>query len=138
MSSLRVWMLLLGSCCFSPAWAAPQSALEIGPAGDYLVKSMLILLALLAVLAVMLKLLRRYGHLKNPTGKRIRVIEAITLGGHERAVLVSVDDHQILLGVSQGRVQPLMQVGAEASLTGGVAQPALTTSFNELLQTGPG
>ena len=123
---------LLISGWVSPLLAAPTngdttSALQIGPAGDYLLKSMLILVVLLAVMALLLKLLRRYGHLKKVTGNRIRVIEAISLGGQERALLVSVDDRELLLGVSQGRVEPLLTLSEGSTQLQPAADPDTPT-----------
>jgi len=152
MNRLRLFLAVFVGGWVSPVWAAPNSALEIGPAGDYLLKSMLILLGLLAVMIGALKLLRRYGHLKKATGNRIRVIEGISLGGHERAVLVGIDNHEILLGVSQGRVQPLLQINADNGVvtagnhvgSGEVGENdrprdnRSAASFANLLQTGPG
>ncbi len=115
-----------------PLMAAPETtdstgALQIGPAGDYLLKSMLILVVLLAIMALLMKLLRRYGHLKKVTGNRIRIVEAISLGGQERALLVSVDDREVLLGVSQGRIAPLLTVSAGSAQVTSTADPAFST-----------
>jgi len=111
----------------APATSDTTSALQIGPAGDYLLKSMLILVVLLAIMALLMKLLRRYGHLKKVTGSRIRIVEAISLGGQERALLVSVDDREVLLGVSQGRIAPLLTVSAGSPQLTSAADPELST-----------
>ena len=56
-----------------------------------------------------------------------RIVEAISLGGQERALLVSVDDREVLLGVSQGRIAPLLTVSAGSSQVSSTADPALST-----------
>ena len=87
----------------------------MGPARHYLLQSMLILGGLLILLMGALKILRKGGHLKTQSGQRLKVVEAVSLGGSDRAVLVRVGNEEVLLGVSQGRVAPLMLVDPEAS-----------------------
>ena len=115
----------------------------LGPAQNYLLQSMLILGGLLVLLMGALKLLRKSGHLKTHSGQRLQVVEAVSLGGSDRAVLVRVGGEELLLGVSQGRVAPLMMVNpdkhrdqgdGDSELTGSVLQPpTLTGGFSQLL-----
>lgn len=117
MRGARIFLAGVTWLWLSPAWSASSDAFEVGPAGDYLLKSMAILLVLLGVMMAMLKLLRRYGHLKTSSGNRLRVVEGISLGGHERAVLLCIDNTEVLVGVSQGRVTSLLQLSGELTNT---------------------
>ena len=120
----------------------------LGPAQSYLLQSMLILGGLLVLLMGAMKLLRKSGHIKSQSGQRLKVVEAVSLGGSDRAVLIRVGSEEVLLGVSQGRVAPLMMVNpaGESDLvatgeandenqTNGSAlqQASLTGGFSQLL-----
>ena len=107
--------------------AAPlnsQLGSGLGSAQQYLVQSMLMLGGLLIVLMVAIKLLRKSGHLKNHAGQRLKVVEAVSLGGSDRAVLLRVGNEELLLGVSQGRVVPLILLNADASSTLATPEPS--------------
>ena len=138
----------LGSGLGSGRSSSPGSGMGsgMGQARHYLLQSMLILGGLLILLIGALKLLRKGGHLQAQSGQRLKVVEAVSLGGSDRAVLVRVGHEEVLLGVSQGRVAPLMLVdpGASSVLAGaeqsdsnkdnpdpGVAKPG--TGFSALL-----
>lgn len=140
---VRLIMAALTGLWLSPAWGASGDGFAGGSAGNYLLKSLVILLVLLGVMMAMLKLLRRYGHLKTGSGNRLRVVEAISLGGHERALLLCIDNTELLVGVSQGRVAPLLQLSGELTdtSTANVAGEATTENqssavFAQLLKPG--
>lgn len=117
---------------------ATELPLQMGPAGDYLLKSMLLLAALLGMLFVALKVLRRMGHLKTGGGNRLRIVEGISLGGQERAVLLKVGDEEILVGVSQGRIAPLLTVNGSTDTGPTSAGGKTDRDFDQLLHAETG
>ncbi|MBL4621985.1 MAG: flagellar biosynthetic protein FliO [Immundisolibacteraceae bacterium] len=117
----------------------------IGPAQHYLLQSMLILGGLLVLLMGSLKLLRKSGHLKTQSGQRLKIVEAVSLGGSDRAVLVRVGNEELLLGVSPGRVAPLMLVdpksidaGTSSSLIGADQTDANLDNADQIARVGTG
>ena len=91
-----------GSAMAEPAFGA------LGGAWNYLASSLLALVVVIAVAVIGLKLLRRYGRYGGGGAGRLKVLDVVMLGTHERAVLLSVDETELLVGVSQGNVRPLL------------------------------
>lgn len=68
------------------------------------------LMGLVVVIALILGLawvLRKYGRLPVNNQVEMKVLGGLSLGTRERAVLVQVEGHRILLGVAPGRVDTL-------------------------------
>ena len=77
-------------------------------------------------------IMRRVNGVGQSVGGQMRVVSSLGLGQRERAVLVSVGDQQILLGVAPGRVAALHVFDEPA-----VAQdttPAAPLKFSEVWQ----
>jgi len=77
-------------------------------------------------------IMRRVNGVGQAVGGQMRVVSSLGLGQRERAVLVSVGDQQILLGVAPGRVAALHVFDEPA-----VAQdttPAAPLKFSEVWQ----
>ena len=77
-------------------------------------------------------IMRRVNGVGQAVGGQMRVVSSLGLGQRERAVLVSVGEQQILLGVAPGRVAALHVFDEPA-----VAQetsPAAPLKFSEVLQ----
>ena len=77
-------------------------------------------------------IMRRVNGVGQAVGGQMRVVSSLGLGQRERAVLVSVGDQQILLGVATGRVAALHVFDEPA-----VAQdttPAAPLKFSEVWQ----
>lgn len=71
-------------------------------------------MGLLVVLAVMLALawlVRRFVQTPGLGKGAVRVIGGVSLGARERAVLLSVDDRRILVGIAPGQVRTLADLG---------------------------
>jgi flagellar protein FliO/FliZ len=78
-------------------------------------------------------LLRRLKTFNRGGQQNLDVLEAVSLGPKERAVLVRVKDRQILLGVSPGRVTMLVDLGQQAieSPQGPQAGPSAANNSTE-------
>lgn len=86
-------------------------------------------LGLIAVLALMLGLawlVKRYVSVPGMGRGQVRIVGGVSLGPRERAVLVEVEGHRLLLGVAPGRVQTLHVLGMpgteEETFAGQLAQ----------------
>ena len=68
------------------------------------------MIGLVVVIALILGLawvLRKYGRLPINNQVEMKILGGVSLGTRERAVLVQVEGHRILLGVAPGRVDTL-------------------------------
>lgn len=95
--------------------AVPRSAGKIVSSADV----MQWLLALLLVLAVFLGsvwLLRKSGSLALINKGQLAVVAGLSLGMREKLVLVKVGEKQLLLGVTAGRIDKLLELEGEQRL----------------------
>ena len=77
-------------------------------------------------------IMRRVNGVGQAVGGQMRVVSSLGLGQRERAVLVSVGDQQILLGVAPGRVAAL-HVFDEPAVAQDIT-PATPLKFSEVWQ----
>lgn len=91
----------------APAFAAPAAAAQGAgtPGIGRVVVSLVLVLALLLGGAW---LTRRVSGLAGGKNPRLRMLANISLGARERAVLISVDGREVLLGVAPGNVRTLL------------------------------
>lgn len=111
---------LLAVPCIAQAAGGP----EVSPWG-YLGSSAVVLLFLVGLLLAANWLLRRYGKAPGARAGRLRVVDSVSLGPHERLVLVAMDNNELLLGVGQGRVTAItapQSSGQQARRPGSLAQ----------------
>lgn len=131
---MRIW-LLLAMAWDSPVWA--QSAAPLKPAnavnsGDVL-QWMLALLVVLMIFFVMVWVMRRAGNWQWPSKQPLQIIASLPLGVRERLVVVNVGEKQLLLGVTSGRIDKLLELEGEQR----IVTPAPTVgvlSFAQQLQ----
>lgn len=69
------------------------------------------LLVVLAVMLVLAWLVRRFVQTPGLGKGAVRVIGGVSLGARERAVLLSVDNRRILVGIAPGQVRTLIDLG---------------------------
>lgn len=98
------------------------------------------LAAVLLVFAGLVLLLRRLGGMRGFSGKRLRVIEAMSLGARDRLVLLRVGGSDVLLGMSPGRIQTLHVMPAGADEDVPESSPDFAARLRRTLdgQRGPG
>ena len=131
-------------------FAAPQAPVLPGPTGGLLRLALSLALVLGAVVASAW-LMRRLRGFSGGGSRAIEVLAQASLGARERAVLVRVGGHELLLGVASGSVRTLLVLGdtvavaadaAESAAagagpaTGGVSAaspPSFATAFRTLL-----
>ena len=132
---LRISLLLL---CIPGMALAETGAGETLPSTadlfswSYLGQVIASLALVIGLLFGALWIMRRVNGVGQAVGGQMRVVSSLGLGQRERAVLVSVGDQQILLGVAPGRVAALHVFDEPA-----VAQdttPAAPLKFSEVWQ----
>lgn len=89
---------------------AGNAAPEIGTIA-YLSKSVVALLVIVVLIFAVVWLMKRFGGFQGGGGGCISVVDTISLGSRERAVLLNVKGREILVGVAPGRVETLCDLG---------------------------
>jgi len=92
--------------------ASRHSVLSLATVGQWLVS----LLLVLVMFAGFVWLLRRSGNLARSEKGQLSVIAGLSIGMRERLVLVRVGDKQLLLGVTPGRIDKLLELDGDARL----------------------
>jgi flagellar protein FliO/FliZ len=93
-------------------FADPQAVNSLPVSGvssvGYVTMALALVLALIYGAAWLLRRVRTFNGI---TKNSMNVVEAISVGPKERVILVRVKDQQVLLGVSPGRVNMLLDMG---------------------------
>ena len=95
---------------------------------------MLGLIIVLAMFGGLVWLLRKSGNISLNNKSQLAVISRLSLGVREKLVLVKVGEKQLLLGVTPGRVDKLMELEGEARLFQQPADSANGGAFLKKLQ----
>ncbi len=112
------WLARIGAALFFTAaplalWAE-EALPKVGTdplAGRYLIKLTLSLLGVLLLLFILLAVLKRVGGLPRAGRQQaMKVQGSLAVGPRERVVWIEVDGHQLVLGVSSGRIEPLLHL----------------------------
>jgi flagellar biosynthetic protein FliO len=90
----------------STPFAAPEQVVPSSSTGGVL-RVVVALLAVLGAVIVAARLARRVRGLGGGRNSALEVLAQLSLGARERAVLVRVGEHQLLLGVAPGNVRTL-------------------------------
>ena len=131
----RILLLLM---CIPPMALAETGAGETLPSTadlfswSYLGQVMASLALVIGLLFGALWIMRRVNGVGQAVGGQMRVVSSLGLGQRERAVLVSVGDQQILLGVAPGRVAAL-HVFDEPAVAQDIT-PATPLKFSDVWQ----
>jgi flagellar protein FliO/FliZ len=123
-------------------FAAPQAPALPGPSGG-LLRVVLSLALVLGAVVACAWLMRRLRGISGGGSRAIEVLAQASLGARERAVLVRVGGHELLLGVASGSVRTLLVLGdtvavaadAAASPTPPAASATSTPSFATAFRT---
>jgi flagellar protein FliO/FliZ len=134
----------------SAPFAAPHAPTLPGPSGG-LLRLVLSLALVLGAVVACAWLMRRLRGIGGGGSRAIEVLAQASLGARERAVLVRVGGHELLLGVASGSVRTLLVLGDTVAIaadaaesqaagagpaSGGVSAaspPAFATAFKTLL-----
>ena len=74
------------------------------------------LIIVLGIFAVFIWLLRKSGSLSITGKSQLAIVSGLSLGMREKLVLVKVGDKQLLLGVTPGRVDKLLELEGDSRL----------------------
>lgn len=124
-------------------FAAPQPPTLPGPTGG-LLRVVLSLALVLAAVVGSAWLMRRLRGVGGGDGRAIEVLAQAALGTRERAVLIRVGGHELLLGVAAGSVRTLLVLGdsvavaaaasgTTATSTAAAPPPSFATALRTLL-----
>jgi flagellar protein FliO/FliZ len=131
-------------------FAAPQPPTLPGPSGG-LLRVVLALALVLGAVVACASLMRRLRGIGGGSSRAIEVLAQASLGARERAVLVRVGGHELLLGVASGSVRTLLVLGDTVAIAADAAEslaagagpasgcvsaaspPAFATAFRTLL-----
>jgi flagellar protein FliO/FliZ len=110
-----VGLLLSGAALAEAAVASARPVGKIVSSADVL-QWMLALLLVLAVFGALVWLLRKSGGLALINNRQLAIVAGLSLGMREKLVLVKVGEKQLLLGVSAGRIDKLLELEGEQRL----------------------
>lgn len=121
------------------AWAdeaatLPRQTAKVVTSGD-IAQWLLALLLVLALFFLSVWLLRKSGSLAFVGKSQLAVLAGLSLGMREKLVLVKVGEKQLLLGVSSGRIDKLLELEGDQRLFMNSADGQETSVFaKKLLQ----
>jgi flagellar protein FliO/FliZ len=108
--------------------ALPRQTAKVVSSGD-VVQWLLALLVVLAVFFLSVWLLRKSGGLAFVGKSQLAVLAGLSLGMREKLVLVKVGEKQLLLGVSSGRIDKLLELEGDQRLFMNGAEGRETSEF---------
>lgn len=127
------WFLALMAT--HPAWAQATTPLRSSPAvssGDVL-QWLFALVAVLGVFLTMVWIMRKSGNWNWMSKQPLQVVASLSLGVRERLVVVNVGEKQLLLGVTSGRIDKLLELEGEQRIAAPMANGS-PVSFAQQLQ----
>lgn len=139
MSVFRLTTLIVLALIAPFTWAddtatLPRETAKVVTSGD-VAQWLLALLLVLAVFFLSVWLLRKSGGLAFVGKSQLAVLAGLSLGMREKLVLVKVGDKQLLLGVSGGRIDKLLELDGDQRLFMNSAEGQETSAFaKKLLQ----
>ncbi len=131
--------ILISSCLYPMAAYAADGVLQ-RQSSDSIVSSANVLqwalglFFVLALFGVLVWLLHKTGNFSSQSKSQLAVLSGLSLGMREKLVLVKVGEKQLLLGVTPGRVDKLMELEGDARLFQGSANKGGDLTFAAKLQ----
>ena len=123
------WILLFGSL-FSGALQAqsePLQSMALEPlSSSYLLKLTGGLVLVVLVIFVLAWVVKKFNLNQQSQSGLIRIIAGLSIGTRDRIVLVQVGEEQILLGLTQGRIEKLHTLAVPLEVPG---EPLKASSF---------
>ncbi|OAI10813.1 flagellar biosynthetic protein FliO [Methylomonas lenta] len=119
MSKIQLLAICYGCIRFTSTWAEElevqkQSAKVVSYAD--VLQWVLALIVVLAIFGIFMWLLRKSGNLSFVNKKQLAIVSGLSLGMREKLVLVKVGEKQLLLGVTPGRVDKLLELEGDSRL----------------------
>ncbi|MGZ0077917.1 flagellar biosynthetic protein FliO [Methylomonas sp. YC3] len=139
MSVSRLTTQIISVLIAPVAWAdeaatLPRQTAKVVTSGD-VAQWLLALLLVLALFFLSVWLLRKSGSLAFVGKSQLAVLAGLSLGMREKLVLVKVGEKQLLLGVSSGRIDKLLELEGDQRLFMNSADGQETSVFaKKLLQ----
>lgn len=120
MLTTRLYLLCSGLVLSMGAWAEetgslPKQASKTVSSADML-QWMLALMLVLAAFFALVWLMRKSGGLALINRGQLAIVAGLSLGMREKLVLVKVGEKQLLLGVTAGRIDKLLELEGEQRL----------------------
>lgn len=116
MSCKRLFLSLFGLFTSWPSYAAVQGHSNGIVSYQDVMQWMLALVIVLAMFGVLVWLLRKTGNFSLEHKGQLAVLSGLSLGVREKLVLVKVGEKQLLLGVTPGRIEKLLELEGDARL----------------------
>ena len=137
MLKTQLWVLFCGLMFFCSGFAedvgtARQPAKSLSY-GDIL-QWILALVFVLALFALFVWLLRKSGNLTLVGKSQLSIVTGLSVGVREKLVLVKVGEKQLLLGVTPGRIEKLLELEGEFRLFQDQLPIDSTAAFAKTLQ----
>ena len=123
------WLLLLGGlfCSALQAQSKPLETVPLEPfSSPYLLKLTGGLLIVVLVIFLLAWVVKKFNLNQQSQNGLIRIIAGLSIGTRDRIVLLQVGEEQILLGLTQGRIEKLHTLAVPLEAPG---EPPETSSF---------
>ncbi len=129
-----VSVLFLQLLCF-PLWAGEarlpkggNSSLSFQEVASWIAS----LLLVLAIFLFCVWVIRKTQHWVAAPAQQLKIVTALALGMREKLVLIQVGDKQVLLGVTPGRIDKILELTGDEQISTGIA-PAEGAPFAQKL-----
>lgn len=118
---MRILQWLIGGVASFDTWGAQASDATQQPSAGVVsyadvLQWMTGLMIVLAMFGLFVWVLRKTGSFSFENKKQLAVLSGLSLGVREKLVLVKVGDKQLLLGVTPGRIDKLLELGGDDRL----------------------
>lgn len=135
MKLLLLTLLLLPSQILAQEAVSKQGSADAISSSSYLLKLSLGLVLVICLVFFLAWLVKKMHIVQNSNNGLINIISAISVGQRERIALIQVGDEQILIGLTQGRIDKLhtLKKPVETMQPSTVAASSFQQKFQQLL-----
>jgi flagellar protein FliO/FliZ len=115
-------LLMIGGGASAAPGETPARLVESPLSTANLVETAGGLLLVLGVMLALAWLVKRYVQVPGIGKGQVQILGGVSLGAREKAVLLSVEGHRLLVGIAPGRVQTLLVLADDESPAPGFAE----------------
>ncbi len=115
-------LLLIGRAAGAAPGETPARLIESPLSTANLVETAGGLLLVVGVMLALAWLVKRYVQVPGIGKGQVQILGGVSLGAREKAVLLSVEGHRLLVGIAPGRVQTLLVLGDNETPVPGFAE----------------